>query len=206
MALIKAAARLIIRERSTYSYHGPVLCLGVPDIYLTPAELSAALNDGVTPVEPAGAQGFVDAHAFLAALGLREVTSVDISGAAHAPDLVHDLNRPFPADLTGRFGLVVDPGTTEHVFDIRTGLGNVVRALRLGGVVVHFVPVYSYNGGYFTINPNLLTDFYAVNGVSDVCADVYGLHWGGGGVFSPIANIQRSGELGPIETCASQDC
>ncbi|HEX2058519.1 MAG TPA: hypothetical protein VHI71_09125 [Actinomycetota bacterium] len=30
-----------------------------------------------------------------------------------------------------------------------------------------------------------------------------GLHWGGGGQFSPIGGIQRSDELGPLNTCAS---
>jgi hypothetical protein len=28
-----------------------------------------------------------------------------------------------------------------------------------------------------------------------------GIHWGSGGVYSPITNIQMSGELGPISTC-----
>jgi hypothetical protein len=30
-----------------------------------------------------------------------------------------------------------------------------------------------------------------------------GIHWGSGGVFSPIDGIQRPGELGPLATCAS---
>ena len=55
-------------------------------------------------------------------------------------------------------------------------------------------------------SPVFRTTGCTVNGASDVCADVYGLHWGGGGAFSPIANIQRSGELGPIETCATGNC
>jgi hypothetical protein len=33
-----------------------------------------------------------------------------------------------------------------------------------------------------------------------------GIHWGSGGVFSPITNIQMSGELGPISTCAGGGC
>lgn len=41
-----------------------------------------------------------------------------------------------------------------------------------------------------------------VSGAAGSCADAYGLVWGGGGVFSPIANIQRSSELGAIDVCA----
>jgi hypothetical protein len=33
-----------------------------------------------------------------------------------------------------------------------------------------------------------------------------GIHWGSGGVFSPIAGIQRSGELGSVSTCAGGGC
>lgn len=64
---------------------------------------------------------------------------------------------------------------------------------------------YSSAGGD-SGSPVFRTTGCTVGGESDVCADVYGLHWGGGGAFSPIANIQRSGELGPIATCASLDC
>ena len=55
-------------------------------------------------------------------------------------------------------------------------------------------------------SPIFRTTSCTVNGVADVCADVYGLHWGGGGVFSPIANIQLPTELGAIDTCATGDC
>jgi hypothetical protein len=55
-------------------------------------------------------------------------------------------------------------------------------------------------------SPIFRTTGCTVGGQSDVCADVYGLHWGGGGAFSPIANIQRSSELGPLDTCATLDC
>jgi hypothetical protein len=33
-----------------------------------------------------------------------------------------------------------------------------------------------------------------------------GIHWGSGGVFSPITNIQMAGELGSVTTCAGGGC
>jgi len=167
MAIIKAAARLILRERVRYAYQGPVLCLGKPDIYLTPAELRAEAGyDGGIDVDSEGR--FVLDQSFFAALGLTDVTSIDIPGSTLAPDRIHDLNRPLPNDLTARFGFLLDPGTTEHVFDVKAGLSNIVHALRPGGVVIHFVPTYSYNGGYISINPNVLHDFYEANGFIDI--------------------------------------
>lgn len=64
---------------------------------------------------------------------------------------------------------------------------------------------YSSAGGD-SGSPIFRTTGCTVNGASASCADVYGLHWGGGGAFSPLANIQRSGELGPVDTCATGDC
>ncbi|MEZ5566182.1 MAG: hypothetical protein R3F24_12015 [Gammaproteobacteria bacterium] len=34
------------------------------------------------------------------------------------------------------------------------------------------MPTYSYNGGYYSINPNVLTDFYTANGFTDIRAFV----------------------------------
>jgi hypothetical protein len=165
MALVKAAARLIVREHEHRQLRGPALCLGVPDIYLTKAELGSG-------PEELGPTSFVDIKAFLGALDIERFTSIDIPGSAHDPDLIHDLNEPLPEEMQGAFGLVVDPGTTEHVFDVRAGLTNIVNALAIGGTVIHFVPIYSYNGGYFSINPNVLHDFYAENGFQDLSAYV----------------------------------
>lgn len=166
MAIVKAAARLILKERERRGFSDPVLCLGVPDIYLTERELRSV----VPGTEGRGFDQFVTAAEFFRTLGLSQVTSLDIPGCAHEPDLVHDLNEPLPEGLRGRFGLVVDPGTTEHVFDIRSGLTNIASALRIGGTVIHFVPIYSYNGGYFSINPNVLHDFYSLNGFDSITA------------------------------------
>jgi hypothetical protein len=166
VAIVKAAARLILKERGHFTFADPVLCLGVPDIYLTGRELGSIVPDAADQ----RSDRFVSAPEFFRALGLLQVTSLDIPGCAHEPDLVHDLNEPLPDGLRDRFGIVVDPGTTEHVFDVRSGLTNIASALRVGGTVIHFVPIYSYNGGYFSINPNVLHDFYALNGFDDITA------------------------------------
>jgi hypothetical protein len=198
VALIKAAARLIIREHARARFASPVLCLGVPDVYLTGAELRHELraNGLGDPLEVRATDDLVDAATFFDALGLRERTSVDIPGAHLTPDRIHDLNTPLPSDLCDRFGLVVDPGTTEHVFDVRTALANVVGALRTGGAVIHLVPIYSYNGGYFSINPNVLHDFYEANGFVDIRAfvimwDRYHAATGRSRVY-PYTDVMRS--------------
>jgi hypothetical protein len=191
MAIIKAAARLILREHERYTFRGPALCLGEPDFYLTPAELRAETNcTNEIDTDPQGR--FVVARSFFAALGVIDVTSLDIPGSKLAPDRIHDLNLPLPNDLTDRFGLLVDPGTTEHVFDFRAGLTNIVRALHTGGIVIQFVPIYSYNGGYLSINPNVLHDFYGANGFVDIKSFV--IMWDR---YRPFAERTRCYPYGP---------
>jgi hypothetical protein len=192
MAIIKAAARLMIRERQHYAYQGPVLCLGEPDIYLTAAELQAETGFHGEVIPDADGR-FVMARSFLSALGLNDVTSLDIAGCKLTPTRIHDLNNPLPADLLGRFGLVLDPGTIEHVFDLKMGLSNVVRALQPGGVAIHFVPIYSYNGGYLSINPNVLTDFYLSNGFADIKSFI--IMWDR---YRPFAARSRCYPYGPV--------
>lgn len=207
MAIIKAAARLIVREHAAYRFRDPVLCLGVPDIYLERAELDRALGREGTSAAPPGrepAARLVSAAEFFQALGMAEVTSLDIEGAAHDPDLRHDLNAPLPDPLRDRFELVVDPGTTEHVFDLRSALTNVVYALRVGGAVIHFVPIYSYNGGYISINPSLFHDFYGANGFVDIRS--YIILWDRYRQFGGPSRVYRyTKELEPRHALADRD-
>ena len=183
MAIVKSAVRIILREHAKYQFSGPALSLGVPEIYATYGELekwfpelagrpcSLKPTDARVTMNATGKKlGWVTSGTFFQSLGISEVTTVDIPGCEHMPDLFHDLNQPLPPHFSDRFNLVLDPGTMEHVFDIKMGLTNIVQALRIGGIIIHQVPIYSYNGGYYSINPNVLNDFYRENGFSELKA------------------------------------
>lgn len=175
MALIRSAVRLIIEQHVASGFRGPVLTLGVPEIYATEKEIAGwrgavsqperSLPPAKVTTNPVGKRlGWVTASTFFQMMGLDEIVSIDIPGCEHPPDLVHNLNDPLPEHFLNRFNLIIDPGTVEHAFDVKTCLGNIARALKVGGIVVNFVPIYSYNGGYFSINPIVLHDFYRANG------------------------------------------
>jgi hypothetical protein len=132
------------------------------DLSLLPDEIQTTTN------EIGKELNWITAKTFFSAFGLADITSIDIPGSEHKPDMVHNLNEPFPESLKAYFDLVLDPGTIEHVFDIKTALTNIMGALKVGGIVIHQVPVYSFNGGYYSINPNVLNDFYTINGFTDL--------------------------------------
>lgn len=185
MAILKPAVKLIVRESAHYQLKGPLLSLGVPEVYATMPELRRWLPEyagrEVTLSESAVQQstnkfgsrlGWVDARTFFSTLGIEEFHSLDLPDCEYPAEIIHDLNEPLPEKWNGKYETIMDPGTLEHVFDVRTCLTNIVSALAVGGVVCHLVPVYSYNGGYYSINPNVLVDFYRQNAFTDIKAFV----------------------------------
>jgi hypothetical protein len=181
MALIKTSIKLIIKEHNSYGFSGPVLALGVLEIYATYTELNAWFQEftgrscpvascqvNITTNTDGQKLKWVAADTFFKAFNFSEVVTLDVPQCEHPPDIVHNLNEPFPSNLINRFGLIIDPGTIEHVFDMKTCLANIVLALKMHGVIIHQVPVYSYNGGYYSINPSVLYDFYGLNGFSQI--------------------------------------
>jgi hypothetical protein len=182
VALIKPAIKLILRESCAYKFCGPALTLGVPEVHATPAELAAwsalhAKGERSLPDEVGQSKnrlgkryGWTDANTLFRLLGLGAPDSLDFGSCEYSPTLLHDLNEPLSAEWHNRYGFILDPGTLEHIFDQRTCLQSISSALIVGGVIVHLVPIYSYNGGYYSINPNVLWDFYRTNGFVDVKA------------------------------------
>jgi SAM-dependent methyltransferase len=81
--------------------------------------------------------------------------------------IVHDMNHPLPSALEACYDFVLEHGTLEHIFDVKTALGNIARAVRVGGLVCHMTPFNFLNHGYYNFSLNLFNDFYAANGFGD---------------------------------------
>lgn len=67
-----------------------------------------------------------------------EHTSIDINGRDGA--LIFDLCKPLPKELSEKFQVVTNFGTTEHVADQSAVFANIYGLLVKGGVVMHIVP------------------------------------------------------------------
>jgi hypothetical protein len=92
---------------------------------------------------------------FLEALGTRELQALDAS-AYEGADILHDLNEPVPEELDGRFDLVFDGGSLEHVFDLRTALVNYMRMVRVGGRLIIQTMANNHCGhGFYQFSPEL---------------------------------------------------
>ncbi|HEV7493360.1 hypothetical protein [Baekduia sp.] len=97
------------------------------------------------------------ADAFLReALGVIQLDVLDASDYEGAT-VLHDLNRPLPAELTQRFDAVIDGGTLEHVFDVPAALRAYMGMLRVGGSLFLSTPANNLCGhGFYQLSPELM--------------------------------------------------
>src|SRR5438128_12686818 len=118
MGLDINSVQFLIAARKQGAEFGDVLTLGRQDLNVYPAKMRALLSthgfpsDAFAPDTPGTGFG----EPVFKALGARSVVSLDASDFEGA-NIVHDLNKPLPAELPERFDLVYDGGTLEHVFN-----------------------------------------------------------------------------------------
>ncbi|MFN8543854.1 MAG: hypothetical protein U0807_06580 [Candidatus Binatia bacterium] len=194
MGISNSAARWLARLCTERRIGGRCLQLGRQDVFLTAEQLAAILIDtglalrtpnGVALIDPQvaarlarlrgadrelaakpefRAQGYISDAMLFTALGFEVVESLD-SSAYEGADLVFDLNRAdLPAVACGRYDLVVDGGTMEHVFHVPNVFRNIHAALAVGGHVVHLAPSNNHvDHGFYQLSPALFWEYYTAN-------------------------------------------
>jgi SAM-dependent methyltransferase len=179
MGLPISCLRFLAREHKRRPFEGPVLTLGRQNLYATYEQVRSMLEEeGIRPAtlpqgvdlgtnlpdwEAGQTADYTNDKVFFLLLGGLEVSSLDIS-PAEGPDHVVDLNLPLPDELVERFGVIVDGGTLEHVFDVNAALRNINRMLKPGGRVIHMSPVSNWaEHGYYQFSPTLFYDYYGAN-------------------------------------------
>lgn len=166
MAIDLAHWRMIV-ECGT---RGTVLSAGYPDLLLAQADIAAALHDGSGEIHVrddsdaiAAHHGWrapiYDSHEVFAALGCK-LFVIDRE-RREGSETIADLNEPC---ALGDYDLVIDPGTSEHCFNVAQALVNLAGAVKVGGAICQSLPMSMFNHGYWNVNPVALADFYEVNG------------------------------------------
>ena len=107
---------------------------------------------------------YISDRAFFRLIGFDSLMALDKSNYESA-DILYDLNLAEPpAELAGRFAMVYDGGTIEHVFHLPNVFRNVFHFLKIDGVVMHDAPTNNYiDHGFYQISPTLLVDYYCAN-------------------------------------------
>ncbi len=134
--------KLNVKERLTPALDGLCAELGLPVRYADFVQ-----EDGY-------------AETFFRRLGAERVDTLDLSDFEGA-NILHDLNDPVPDDLEGRFDLIFDGGTSEHIFDVATCMDNLGRMLAPGGVLVSCVPANNWFAhGFYQFGPELVYGYW----------------------------------------------
>ena len=151
-----------------------ILCLGYPDITAPVDQVKALL--GVEPrawTDHGGAHKVkwrlpetVDTLLLAGAAVVDCIDSMPSRGVEKTYDLNvrHSAHLGFECGRAARYGLVLNPGTLEHCFDIATAMFNAWRAVAPGGFILHVAPLSMLNHGFWNVCPTALVDFACANG------------------------------------------
>ena len=107
----------------------------------------------------------VTPECFFQALGFESVDSLDVSNTEGA-SIILDLNlSKMPHELVGRYDVIFDGGTLEHIFHLPNALARCADMLRPGGAFVHIGPMNNYvDHGFYQFSPTLWFDWFSTNG------------------------------------------
>lgn len=146
-----------------------ILMLGKQDMYITIDELfniARSINYNLSDMEEVKVDqnGKIDSYSFFLLLGFKEVQALDVSAYENAT-IVFDLNNnSMPEKLLNRFDYIFDGGTFEHLFNISNAFENVIKMLKVGGKIFHYVPANNYiDHGFYSISPVLFIEYYEAN-------------------------------------------
>lgn len=189
MGLIPSSCRLLISVHKEVTFRGPVLTLGNQEIYGSHEDLKSFFRQMGCPYSetkciphssayfisryPNRAKDFVHARTFFGMMGITDYWDMDFSDR-DKPQILHDLNTPIPQRYIGKFSLIVDGGTMEHVFDVRQVMWNIVQMCKMSGWVVHLTPASNFmDHGFYSFSPCLFHDFYEANGFGDIICYIW---------------------------------
>lgn len=169
MGIEPASLRFLLDARRSGVDFATTLCIGRQQLFLSAGEVRRTFADfgedlprettkEMLASGPPEATYGADPHGHYAEgllrhLGALTVESLDASGFEGA-EIVVDLNVPLDAKLEGRYSVVFDGGTREHVFDAMTALRNCMRMVAPSGHLIAINPGDGYAGhGFYQFTP-----------------------------------------------------
>lgn len=182
MGLTATNLKFIIKKKKKYKLSGPVLTLGNQDIYATendirkwlqiekikfkePTQILYSTSDDVPKINKEASK-YIHARTFFEFLGISQNKYYDIDKFPFdKPKIIHDLQQPIDPKFHNFFNLVIDSGTLEHIFDVKSVMENIVKITKNGGYVLQFIPAQNFlNHGFYQFSPTFFYDFYSNNG------------------------------------------
>ncbi|SPE50308.1 hypothetical protein SBV1_110028 [Verrucomicrobia bacterium] len=157
MGLDLHGVQLLLRARKQGVQFGNVLTIGRLVLDVFPNKIQQLLQAHGLPDEKfrGGGPASGQTEDFFRSLGATSVQSLDAS-AYEGASVVHDLNLPISAEWKGRFDVVYDGGTLEHVFNFPVALRSCMEMVKVGGHLFLDSPGNNWFGhGFYQFSPEL---------------------------------------------------
>lgn len=90
-------------------------------------------------------------------LGFKGYCCIDADGRHNA--FIWDLNAPIPEDQIGKYDLITNYGTSEHVFNVLQIFKNIHDLAHTGSIMIHELPFQGYiDHGFYNYQPSFFED------------------------------------------------
>ncbi|HWX22485.1 MAG TPA: methyltransferase domain-containing protein [Candidatus Binatia bacterium] len=163
MGLALNSTKFLLQARQAGVRFDETLTLGRQYMMVSPERLLGLFREYGLPTPPEGEANFLASlratkwrfEILGRVLGAKTVSSMDASAYEQAT-LIHDLNRPVPAEMEERFDVVIDGGTLEHVFNFPVAIANCMTMVKPGGHLILLTPANNFCGhGFYQFSPEL---------------------------------------------------
>ncbi len=154
---INAAVLELLVTRCRRSEPGTALVAGYPDMLVSATDMLRIMGTNAFPRDKAaedimrihgGVPDIYDAASVFDSFGYA-LNVIDIK-VSRGNESIRDLNYPV---TLGSYDLVLDHGTSEHVFNIGEAGLSLARAVKAGGFLVMHLPLAFMAHGFYNINP-----------------------------------------------------
>lgn len=159
MGISLVSALFLVRQMVNLADARRGLILGRQKLHLKGRKMSSFITEAakldcvISPKNFVQDDGFTEG--LFRALGYPAMEAMDFTdqeGAQH----IHDLNKPVPKELREQFDIVIDGGTTEHIFHIGQALDSCHAMLKPGGLFLSCVSADGWFGhGFFQTGPDV---------------------------------------------------
>lgn len=158
MGISNHCAKFLLHSLGLGVSYKDTIMLGRQVLYVSSSAIRKLAKDFSMDIVDAGNDRY--AESFFKSLGAQKVDSLDYSGYEHA-NIIHDLNQSIGGHLKGKYSVVFDGGTLEHVFNFPVAIRNCMDLLQVGGHFVSITPANNQMGhGFYQFSPELFFSIF----------------------------------------------
>lgn len=162
MGIAKGMVSLLCEVKREIDFGGSILQLGKQKVFLDRNQLNQIFKK-FDFLPPLISDEIISDESLFKALGFNVVESLDVNKYEGA-DIIHDFNKPVPHHLKGKYDVVFDGGTLEHIFDFPQSLRNIYDLLKPNGIIIHGSPSHNHvDHGFYMFSPTVFYDYYSAN-------------------------------------------